>query len=88
MSDWKKGDVERRSASVSKDWVIGILVTVVGSLLAIGINNLNLQQEQQSRILSDHEGRIVSVESKNSDFYRRLDSIDAKLDKILGWSKL
>lgn len=87
MSEWKKGDFDRRSESVSKDWIIGILVTTVGALLALGINNLNGQLKRQEVVVNGHESRLVAVESKSDEVFRRLGTIDSKLDRILGWSK-
>lgn len=85
--DWKKGDPERRQAPVTQSWLIGIMTAVIGALLSIGYMNVLDQQKLHSIEIQDHGGRIQRLEENKGEVLRRLENIDLKLDKIVGWSK-
>lgn len=82
--------------SVSKDWLIGILVMIVSALMLIGVNNIQTQYSEHNYKINDHEKRLGVVEGRGTEVLRRLesmdtkidkkfDSMDAKIDDLLGW---
>lgn len=85
--------VERmRMQSVSKDWLIGVLVLIIGALCGVSVKNLDLKQSQLQGDLStlsitvrDNGNRISRIEESRAEFFRRLNDIDTKLDTIIGW---
>src|SRR3990167_276329 len=78
---------EKSSSWVSKDWIIAILVSIVGALSLLGLNNVSTQLSEQKMVVSVHTAQIAILTQSNVDIIRRLDLIDMKLDKLLGWKQ-
>ena len=76
-----------RQTSVSKDWLIGVLVLALSALMTVGMRNLDAQQARTVSLVDNHSVRIERLEENRGEIFRRLDSIESKLDKILGWNK-
>lgn len=77
---------------VDKNFVIGLLIAICGTLLSTGMIFAITTVGSLSTSISAHEARIASIEGKNisqdsllqqviTDLNRRLDRIEAKLDK-------
>lgn len=95
--EWKPGDADRRSKSISETWVIGILVVMVGALLALGVNNLqrevnlNTSAQNAQGVVSNMntvkiEGieKLMAVQEKaNDQMYSQINIMNNKIDKIL-----
>ena len=63
--------LRNNSSSVSKDWLIAILTSLVGALLAIGMHNLDAQQAKTNILVLDHSVRIERLEENKIDKLER-----------------
>ena len=88
-TDLKEGNYTsiraRANPWVSKDWVIAILISLVGTLSLFGLNSLNAQILDQKQNVITHTTQLATLTQSNSEVIKRLDVMDRKLDRLIGW---